>query len=601
VLAAVALAPFVPLQPLRPVLARSDLFHPARMPFPPPRSNSRRLTGHEARYPISHIVIIDKENHSFDNLFGLFPGADGASTADIADGHTVPLGHTPDHTLLDIGHAGDAAAFAVDQGRMDRFDQLPGAMQNGKDIANSQYHQSDIPNYWRYAQTFTLDDHFFSTIMGPSFPNHLVTIAASSDNAIDNPRGQTRHAWGCDGGPYSVVTAVNPQTGRQYLKRPCFDMPTLADTFQKYHVSWKYYAPDHYQSGYVWSAFDAIRHIRYSKLWKTNVPSDGWFIKDVKAGRLPSVSWLVTNEPQSEHPPYSMCVGENWTVDQINAVMHSKYWKSTLIVLTWDDFGGFYDHVAPPKVDYISFGPRVPTILISPYARPHYVDHHTMDFTSILKFIEDDFLLPPLNQRDGNAHSLISSLNYAQKPLRPLVLKKRTCPAGANHIKTTLTGVYLKLVTEKYGQEMLVRLTGDNIATLLIGPSVAYRMGKSTAISLSDFRVGDHVYAIARPDPQRALVYGAGTLRDLDLEPFGPKRGLITTVGQFGQTIVVRFGPQSLIVDLDKTTLIQLPDGSKGSIADLSTGKTVEIVGIHNKRLDEITRAYRIKIVSGSP
>jgi phospholipase C len=204
-----------------------------------------------ARYPIQHIVIIDKENRSFDQMFGTFPGADGATTARLPSGTVVPLGRTPDHTLLDVGHAGDSAAFAENQGRMNRFSELPGAIQDGRDIADSQFRQSDIPSYWKYAQAYTLDDHFFSTIDGPSFPNHLVTIAASSDNTIDNPYGQTHHAWGCDGGPYSVVNAIDPATGRHYLTRSCFSIPTIANTFERYHISWRYFAPGQYQSGYV--------------------------------------------------------------------------------------------------------------------------------------------------------------------------------------------------------------------------------------------------------------------------------------------------------------------------------------------------------------
>ena len=553
--------------------------------------------GGATRYPITHIVIIDKENHSFDNLFGRFPGADGTTTAPTASGGTVPLNHTPDHILLDIGHGGDAAAFAIDQGRMDRFDALPGALQDGKDIADSQYYESDIPAYWAYAKRYTLDDHFFSTIIGPSFPNHLVTIAASSANTIDNPRGWIRHGWGCDGGPYTTVMAVDPKTGRHHLVKPCFDMLTLADLMQRQHVSWKYYAPGAYHSGYVWSAFDAIRHIRYSKLWKSNVPSDAQFREDISAGKLPAVSWLVTNAQQSEHPPYSMCVGENWTVDQINAVMESKYWKSTLIVLTWDDFGGFYDHVAPPVVDYLSLGPRVPTIVISPYARPNLVDHSQMDFTSILKFIEDDFHLPRLNQRDRSTRSILSSLDFSQKPVKPLLLSHHVCPKGSRSIKTTLDGTYIELISHPYGRELMLHLNGNDIATLLLGPGTWYRMPKDLRVRLSDLRVGDHILAEARPDPQRALVYVAGTLRDLDLKPFQKQRGLITNVGQSDNTIDVQFGNSTFVVNIDKATRIRRSDGSAGSFQDLAAGEGVEVTGVENKRLDEITTATKIDLV----
>ena len=132
------------------------------------------------RFPIKHIIIIDKENRSFDTMFGQFPGADGTTHAQLSSGKVVRLGHTPDRLLLDVGHAGEAATLAVNNGRMNRFNLLPGAIQDGRDVAVSQYAQRDIPNYWRYAGAFTLDDHFFSTIMGPSFPNHLATIAAQS-------------------------------------------------------------------------------------------------------------------------------------------------------------------------------------------------------------------------------------------------------------------------------------------------------------------------------------------------------------------------------------------------------------------------------------
>jgi phospholipase C len=547
------------------------------------------------RYPIRHVVIIMKENHSFDNLFGTFPGAEGATTAQLANGTTIDLNRSPDKTLFDIGHAGEAAAFAVDSGKMDRFGDLPGAVQDGKDIADSQYWHQDIPNYWRYAQRFSLDDHFFSTIMGPSFPNHLALIAGSSANTFDNPRGQTRNAWGCDSGPFAVVPRIDPTSGRQSLVKPCFTMRTMADTLGSRHVSWKYYAPSQYQSGYTWSSFDAIRNVRFSPLWKSNVVPDTSFIKDVKAGRLPAVSWLVTNEQVSEHPPYSMCLGENWTVEQINAVMQSKYWRDTLVVLTWDDFGGFFDHVAPPHLDYISLGPRVPTIVISPFARQGFIDHHLLEFDSILRFIEDDFALKSLTDRDRTARSLISSLDFSQTPLKPLILKTRQCSKNASQILTTIPGVFLKLTVHQYAKELLLRIKGGNIITVEIGPSTPARTKKDQPVKLANFIVGDHLVIHARPDPQRALVYVAGILHDLDLSSFGPQSGTISNVDQFGDSIEVQFGKRTFVVVLSTATQI-IKNGKKGTIADLQTGDLVDVTGVHNTRLDEITSAYTIKV-----
>ncbi|HLJ67709.1 MAG TPA: alkaline phosphatase family protein [Chloroflexota bacterium] len=572
----------------------------------PPSTSPVAAVGATSRYPIDHVVIIARENHSFDNLFGTFPGAAGTTTAKLDTGQSVRLSHTPDHTLLDIDHSGGSAAFAVNGGKMNQFNLLQGAVQNGQNVADSQYLQKDIPSYWTYAQTFALADHFFSTIMGPSFPNHLVTVAASSANAVDNPIGQTFHAWGCDAGPFSTVSAMDPKTGRNYMEKPCFNMPTMADTFQKYHVSWKYYAPGQYRSGYIWSAFDAIKPIRNSSLWKTNVLSDSQFVKDVSAGKLPQVSWLVTSEQNSDHPPYSICVGQSWVDRQINAIMQSPYWKSTLIVLTWDDFGGFYDHVVPPVQDHISLGPRVPTILISPYARPHFIDHHTMNFNSILRFIEENFHLPALNSRDRTAPSLVSSLDFAQSPLPPLTLHPPSCPASDRNIQTTISGSILKLTVTPVNTELRIRLKGGDIATLLLPGSTHILAGTASA-SLADLRTGDRVFVSARPDPTHALVYGVNWMKDLDLVPFVKKTGVIVNVGQEGsgdytagrdgRAYTVRFGTRTFLVDLDPSVQITRQNGKRGTMSDLQPSLEIQVTGLRNTRLDEVTTARTVRVV----
>jgi len=392
------------------------------------------------------------------------------------------------------------------------------------------------------------------------------------------------------------VPAIDPRSGRRYLVKPCFDIRTLADTMQARHVSWMYYAPPAYDSGYIWSAFDSIRHIRFSNLWRTNVPPDTRFVDDVRRRRLPSVSWLVTNEELSEHPPYSMCLGENWTVSQINAVMHSPYWSSTLIVLTWDDFGGFYDHVPPPRYDYISLGPRVPTLVISPYARPHHIDHHLLEFDSILKLVETTFGLPPLTQRDRTAPSLSSSLDYNQQPLSPLVLHEKTCSASASHIPTGVSGTFIRLVKHTYGGDIFVRLKGGEVVSLLVSPSVDYRAADNTHIHLSDLRAGDRIAANARPDPQRALDYTALSIRDLDLRYVRVKGGTVVTTGQAGNTIAVRSGNQTLVIDLSPSVPIRLPGGKKGSTSDLGAGVSLDLTGVLNRRLDEVTTVYNIQV-----
>jgi hypothetical protein len=294
-----------------------------------------------------------------------------------------------------------------------------------------------------------------------------------------------------------------------------------------------------------------------------------------------------------------MCVGENWTVDQINAVMKSRYWKTTLIVLTWDDFGGFYDHVAPPRLNYISLGPRVPTIVISPYARPHFVDRGRLDFTSILKFIEQDFQLPSLTNMDRRAHSLVSSMNFNQKPLSPFVLATRTCPASDLNIHSTVDGTYLRLTHPPSGAEFELRLKEGNIATILVSHSTTLvQMRGSNRAELSDYRQGDRIFVNAIPDQQRALLYGAAVLHDLDLVPFGPRTGQVLAVGQGGSEVQVRFGKQTLLVDLTTFTSIARRNGGKGSVADLAPGAIVSVTGVLNTRLDEIVRVTGVKVTT---
>lgn len=379
---------------------------------------------------IDHIIFIIKENHSFDNYFGRFPGADGATSGRASTGEIIPLAEAPDQILPDVSHSSDAAYLAYDSGRMDFFDRIASAVTLGVDHSYTEMWPRDIPNYWAYAQHFTLDDHFFSSIMGPTFPNHLVTIAAQSGDVISNPTIPSAR-WGCDSPPASTVITVN-SNGQFGTTTPCFDFMTLADRLNAAHIGWRYYAPKIGRSGYIWSTFDAIRHLRDSPQWETNVVPWIRFRSDVTHSHLAAVTWLVTDTAQSEHPPASTCLGENTTVSEVNAIMRSRFWRHTVIFVTWDDFGGFYDHVPPPQHDRWGFGPRVPTIVISPYARRGYVDHTTYDFSSLLRFAETRFDLPPLTERDAHGPTMAASFDFTARPGPPLLLKPRACPIIPN-------------------------------------------------------------------------------------------------------------------------------------------------------------------------
>jgi len=399
----------------------------------PPRQTLRHHHHHPGLGRIKHIVFLVKENRTFDNYFGTLEGVDGATSGTISTGEVIPLGPAPDMVRPDIGHSFQATVMAIDGGAMDRFDLIAGGgpcppMNPSECHAYTQYSEADLPNYFTYARSFVIADAFFSSLTGPSFPNHLYTVGAQSGHAINNPN--SAGVWGCDSPPTATVQVMDDD-GSISRAYPCFDFRTLADALEEKGLTWKYYAPGQGQSGYIWSALDAIAHIRLTDLWAQHVVPTAGFVQDALNGTLPAVSWVVVGSGLSEHPPASVCAGENWTVQQINAVMQGPDWKSTAVFLTWDDFGGFYDHVAPPAVDNFGFGPRVPLVIISPWVRSGYVDHTTLEFSSVLKFVEERFDIDPLTARDAQSNDLIEAFDFRQDPLDPLVLSTRTCPAGA--------------------------------------------------------------------------------------------------------------------------------------------------------------------------
>jgi phospholipase C len=376
--------------------------------------------------PIQHVIFFVRENRTFDNMFGTFPGANGATSGKISTGKTVPLREEPDALPTDIDHEYEDAQLGIDSGKMDRFDLIPGAEYAGIDYAMTQFHQSDIPNYWSYAQSYTLCDEMFTSMAGPSFPNHLYTIGAQSGGAINNPYNAPGR-WGCDD-PANATVQVLTADGTLTPQYPCFDFQTLPDLLDHAGISWRYYTPPEDASGYGWSSLDAIGHIRNSPLWSTNVVSTTQFAKDAAAGTLPQVAWLVSDQGDSDHPPSSMCLSENWAVQQINAVMKGPNWNSTAIFLTWDDFGGFYDHVPPPAVDSLGLGPRVPMIVISPWAKHGYISHVQYEFSSVVKQIEEWFNLPSLGARDVSANDFTDVFDFTQTLSTPAPLAQRTCP-----------------------------------------------------------------------------------------------------------------------------------------------------------------------------
>lgn len=375
---------------------------------------------------IKHIVFILKENHTFDNYFGTFPGADGVSSGQTHDGRVVPLGHAPNFFTQDIGHTFGDALLAINGGKMNDFDLISGAYQNGMLINYTQFRQSEIPNYWALASHYVLADEFFSSVHGPSFPNHLFTLAAQSAEAINNP--DSSGSWGCGAGILSTTVEALDPTGKRFLETPCFNIQTVPDSLNSAGLTWRYYTGSYSAGGYEWCELDAIEHLRYGPQWKTNVRTEARFLKDLAGGDLANATWITTDAEQSEHPDQGgSCAGENSTVQIVNAIMKSPFWSSTAIFISWDDFGGFYDHVAPPQIDQFGLGPRVPMIIISPFAKPGYLEHQVLEFSSIVKFIEEVFGLPFLTARDTNSNDMFDAFDFVDAPQPPLPLTPRRC------------------------------------------------------------------------------------------------------------------------------------------------------------------------------
>ncbi|MEP6758863.1 MAG: alkaline phosphatase family protein [Actinomycetota bacterium] len=377
------------------------------------------------RTPIKHVVFLIMENRSFDNMFGAFPGADGASTADD-HGLTRPLTDASLQRAHDLPHCYNCNVASIDGGAMDGFNQTDFADQG----AFTQFRKDQISAYWSWAKRYAIADHFFASAVGPSFPNHMYSIAATSGGALDNPwqpppnlaqmqaQGYAK-SWGCDIAQDGYVEVIDPE-GYLVKVPPCFDFRTEGDLLNAKHIPWSYYAATNAQLGYIWSAYSAIdRYRNNATLWSEHIRPVDDVVRDIQADRLPPVSWITPRFPLSQHPEYNFCWGQNWSIEVMNALMRSDAWKNTLVVMTWDDFGGFYDHVPPVRLDDVGLGIRVPAMIISPYARSGYVDHTMYEFSSVLRFIEDNWGLTQLTRRDRIASGLGGALDFSQTPLPP--------------------------------------------------------------------------------------------------------------------------------------------------------------------------------------
>jgi phospholipase C len=391
----------------------------------------------DTRTPIKHVVFLIMENRSFDNVFGRYPGADGAVRADD-HGTMRPLTQASLQRAHDLPHCYNCNIASIDGGAMDGFNQTVYADQG----AFTQFHKDQITAYWNWAKRYAIADHFFASAIGPSFPNHMYSIAATSGGALDNPwqppptlvqmqqEGYAK-SWGCDIARDGYVEVVDPE-GYMVKVSPCFDFETEGDLLNAKDIPWAYYAATNSQLGYIWSAYSAIdRYRNNADLWAQHIRPVDDVVRDIQADRLPPVTWITPRFQLSQHPEYNFCWGQNWTIQVMNALMRSGQWKNTLVVMTWDDYGGFYDHVPPVRLDSNGLGIRVPAMIISPYARSGTVDHTMYEFSSVLRFIEDNWGLTQLTRRDRIADGLGGALDFSQTPLPPDPQKLRTDCRGS--------------------------------------------------------------------------------------------------------------------------------------------------------------------------
>ncbi len=390
--------------------------------------------------PIKYIVVIVKENHSFDNYFTGFPGAESSKTAKLKDGTVITRVKAPDGPLAgDMSHSHASALKEYDNGKMDGFDTIVAAQPRRPFFF---YAESQIPNYWAYARNFALFDHFFSTLAGPSSPGHFAIVTAQTPHYgnSDCSDGTDDCGRGCvTPDPALFVPVYNHKTGAVSTAPPCFKVPSVIDHLPE-GFTWRTYASGSGPNN-LGTAFNLVDSVgSHADIRADHFRTYTQLMADLTSGEQANFTHIdVSSAPNgaSEHPPSAPCQGENFTVNIINKIMQGPHWNETAIILTWDDYGGWYDHVAPPvekltNGSFFNAGFRLPALVISPYSKTQVVKTVT-EQASVPKLVEELWGLPMMSEtdpaaRDGRVGSMMDAFDFTQAPKAPLVLTPRTCP-----------------------------------------------------------------------------------------------------------------------------------------------------------------------------
>jgi phospholipase C len=404
--------------------------------------------------PIKHVVVIFQENRTPDNLFQdpvlIGRNADIANSGKNSTGQTIVLKEGALANDYDISHGHTAFKYMCDlntatgQCAMDGADRIPVTCGPGATdcpAPNLQFayvNPSDVQPYFQLAEEYTFGDRMFQTNQGPSFPAHQFIISGTSAPtatsnlfASGNLSGGT--TAGCIASAGTTVLLIGPSGVESSTMYPCFEHPTLTDLLDAKGISWRYYAPS---AGSIWTGPDAIQHICQPQTqngqlvctgstWANVIIPQKQILTDIANNQLAQVTWIIPDGLESDHALATDGSGPSWVASIVNAIGNSRYWANTAIFITWDDWGGWYDHVPPPQVlvncaqwgcGYI-YGFRVPLIVVSPYAKAAYVSHQVHDFGSVLKFIEKTYDLGSLHYADAIADDFSDCFDYKQTPL----------------------------------------------------------------------------------------------------------------------------------------------------------------------------------------